>query len=134
MNILVIYCYGLVEWQFPLRETLIYVSMINFYQIKDIKLIEIITYYCDLFECFPLGKLSFYQPLTMYYKDIHISLFITKFHQCLFLTTPKYVNASIPFKKENTYLKLGLNCHHTGLVLLCQFKCIYIFIRAFHCR
>ena len=42
------------------------VSIIEFHQVKDIKLIVIITYYCDLFEIFPTGRMLFHQLLTTY--------------------------------------------------------------------
>ena len=57
------------------------VSIIEFHQVKDIKLIVIITYYCDLFESFPLERVSFHQLLTTYYRDISVALSMKEFHQ-----------------------------------------------------
>ena len=57
------------------------VSIIVFHQVKDIKLIVIITYYCDLFESFPLERVSFHQLLTTYYRDIGVAVSIKDFHQ-----------------------------------------------------
>ena len=57
------------------------VSIIEFHQVKDIKLIVIITYYCDLFESFPLGRVLFHQLLTIYYRDIGVTVSIKEFHQ-----------------------------------------------------
>ena len=57
------------------------VSIIEFHQVKDIKLIVILTYYSELFEGFPLGRMSFHQPLTSYYMDIGVAVSIKEFHQ-----------------------------------------------------
>ena len=57
------------------------VSIIEFHQVKDIKLIVIITYYCDLFQSFPLERVSFHQLLTTYYRDISVALSMKEFHQ-----------------------------------------------------
>ena len=57
------------------------VSIKEFYIVKDIKLIVIITYYCELFQGFPLGRMSFHQPLTSYQKDIDVALIMKEFHQ-----------------------------------------------------
>ena len=56
-------------------------SIIEFNQVKDIKLIVMITYYCDLFESFPLGRVSFHKFLTIYYRDISVAVSIKEFHQ-----------------------------------------------------
>jgi hypothetical protein len=56
-------------------------SIKEFHQFKDIKLIVIITYYCDLFESFTLGRMSFHQLLTTYYRDIGVAASIKEFHQ-----------------------------------------------------
>ena len=53
----------------------------EFCQVKDIKLMVIITYYCDLFESFPLGRMSFHQLLTTYYRDIDVVISIKEFCQ-----------------------------------------------------
>ena len=63
------------------RDMGVAVSIIEFHQAKDIKLIVIITYYCDLFESFPLERVSFHQLLTTYYRDISVALSIKEFHQ-----------------------------------------------------
>ena len=52
------------------------VSIIEFHQVKDIKLIVIITYQYDLFESFPLERVSFHQLLTIYYRDIVVAVSI----------------------------------------------------------
>ena len=57
------------------------VNIMEFYQAKEIKLIGIITYYCDLFEGFPLGRVSFHQLLTTYYRDNGVAVSIMEFHQ-----------------------------------------------------
>ena len=56
------------------------VSIIEFHQVKDIKLIVILTYYCDLFESFPLERVSFHKFLT-YYWDIGVAVIIKEFRQ-----------------------------------------------------
>ena len=38
------------------------------------------TYNCDLFESFTLGRISFHQLLTEYHKDIGVAISIKKFH------------------------------------------------------
>ena len=63
------------------RDNGIYLNIIKFHQIKDIKVIVIITYYCDLFESCPLERVLFHQLLTTYYKDNGIHVSIIKFHQ-----------------------------------------------------
>ena len=50
------------------------------HQVKDIKLIVIITYYSDLFESFPLGRMLFHQLLATYNKDTGVAASIKKFH------------------------------------------------------
>ena len=57
------------------------VSIKEFYIVKDIKLIVIITYYCELIQGFSLGRMSFHQPLTSYQKDIDVALIMKEFHQ-----------------------------------------------------
>ena len=52
----------------------------EFHQVREIKLRVIITYYCDLFEGFPLGRVSFHQLLTIYYRDIGVAVSIKEFH------------------------------------------------------
>ena len=39
-----------------------------------------ITYTHDLVKSFPLGKMSFHQCLSSYYKDISVAIIIKKFH------------------------------------------------------
>ena len=56
------------------RDNGVVVSIMEFHQVKEIKLIVIITYYCDLFESFPLGRVSFHQFLTIYYRDIGVAV------------------------------------------------------------
>ena len=56
------------------------VNIKELYIVKDIKLIVIITYYCESFQGFPLGRMSFHQPLTSYQKDIDVALIIKEFH------------------------------------------------------
>ena len=63
------------------RDNGVSVSIIEFHQVKDIKLIVIITYYCDLFESFPLERVSCHQLLTTYYRDIGVAVSIKEFHQ-----------------------------------------------------
>ena len=41
----------------------------QFHQVKDIKLIVIITYYSEVFE-----KMSFHHPLTSFYKAIGVAV------------------------------------------------------------
>ena len=62
------------------RDNGVSVSIIEFHQVKDIKLIVIITYYSDLFDSFPLGSMSFHQLLTTYYRDIGVAISIKEFH------------------------------------------------------
>ena len=40
-----------------------------------------ITYTYDLLKSFPLGKMSFHQCLSSYYKDISVAIIIKEFHQ-----------------------------------------------------
>ena len=40
-----------------------------------------ITYYYDFFESFPLGRMSFHQLLTTYYRDNGVAVSIMEFHQ-----------------------------------------------------
>ena len=40
-----------------------------------------ITYTHDLVKSFPLGKMSFHQCLSSYYKDISVAIIIKEFHQ-----------------------------------------------------
>ena len=49
-------------------------------QVKVIKLTVIITYNCDLFESLPLGRMSFHQLLTIYYRDNGLAVSIREFH------------------------------------------------------
>ena len=48
---------------------------------KNIKLIIMITFYCDLFESFTLERVSFHQLLTTYYSDNGVSVSKIEFHQ-----------------------------------------------------
>ena len=43
------------------RDNGVAVSMMEFHEVKEIKLIVIITYYCKLFESFPFGRMAFQQ-------------------------------------------------------------------------
>ena len=63
------------------RDMGVAVSIKEFYMVKDIKLIVIITYYCDLFESFPLERVLFHQLLRTYYRDISVAVSIKEFHQ-----------------------------------------------------
>ena len=63
------------------RDNGVSVDMIEFHQIKDIKLIVIITYYYDIFESFPLGRVLFHQLVTIYYRDIGVTVSTKEFHQ-----------------------------------------------------
>ena len=56
------------------------VSIMEFHQVKDIKLIVIITYYSDLFDSVHLRSMSFHQLLTTYYRDIGVAVSIKEFH------------------------------------------------------
>ena len=38
------------------------------------------TYNCDLFDSFTLGRMSFHQLLTEYFKDIGVAIRIKEFH------------------------------------------------------
>ena len=40
----------------------------------------IITYYYKFFESFPLGRMSFYQLLTTYYRYLSVAVSIKEFH------------------------------------------------------
>ena len=53
----------------------------EFNKVKVKKLIVIMTYYCDLFESFPLERVSFHKLLTTYYWDIGVAVIIKEFHQ-----------------------------------------------------
>ena len=57
------------------------ISIKELYQVKDIKLIAIIAYYCELFEDFPLGRMSFHHPLASYQKDIDVTVILKEFYQ-----------------------------------------------------
>ena len=57
------------------------VGIIEFHQVKDIKLIVIITYNCDLVESFPLERVLFHHLLTTYCRDILVAVSIKEFHQ-----------------------------------------------------
>ena len=63
------------------RDNGIAVGIMEFHQVKEIKLIVIITYYCDLFESFPLGRVLFNQFFTIDYRDINVAISIKEFHQ-----------------------------------------------------
>ena len=68
-------------WTIYYSDKCVSVSIIEFNQVKDIKLIVIITYYSDLFESFPSERVSFHQLLTTYYRDICVAVIIKEFHQ-----------------------------------------------------
>ena len=65
----------------------IFVAVIikEFYEVKDIKLIIIISYYCDLLESFPLERVSFHHLFTTYYRGISVAVSIKEFHQVKYI-------------------------------------------------
>ena len=63
------------------RDIGVAVSIMEFHQVRDINLIVIITYYCDLFKSFPFGRMLNYQLLTTYYRDIDVAVCVKEFHQ-----------------------------------------------------
>ena len=62
------------------RDIGVAVSIMEFHQVREIKLIVIITYYCDLLESFPIETVSFHQLLTTYNRDIGVAISIKEFH------------------------------------------------------
>ena len=47
---------------------------------SNIKLTVIIIYYSELFERFPLGRMSFHQLFASYYRDFGVAVSIKEFH------------------------------------------------------
>ena len=103
--------------------------MIEFHKVKDVKIIVIITYYYDLFESFPLGRVLNHQLLTTYYRDIDVAVCVKEFHHAKGI---KLIVIITYYSDLFECFPLGRLSFHQPKTIYCNDIHISLFIKKIH--